>query len=160
MSGIEDNDRNINYVKVLDGYLAIGHRPKIKALKEFYIEGTTHILTLLSEREGALDIKKAAISNGLAWEWLPLANAKPPEDEMLAMIIESFSKCKQHLKGGAKIYIHCSAGIHRTGMITYAMLKYLGHSHEESKELLVRMRQLTGEGVGQDRIEWADTHFG
>ena len=157
---MERKDKHINFVGVLNGYLAIGHRPKLKVLKEFKAEGTSHILTLLSEKEGALDIRKASLSNGLIWEWLPLKNAKPPEEEILPIIRESFSLCKKYLEEGAKIYIHCSAGIHRTGMITYSMLRYFGYSDEESQALLLEMRPLTGEGVGKDRVEWANTHFG
>jgi len=153
-------DTETGYEKVLNGYLGIGHRPKLKGLKAFREQGVTHIWTLLSEKEGALDIKKASIASGLDWEWLSLANGKPPEESLLPEIINSFERCKRHLENGAKIYLHCSAGIHRTGMISYAFLRLIGKNNKESLDTLTKMRSITSEGVGIDRLEWGDLNFG
>ncbi|MGH1374118.1 MAG: protein-tyrosine phosphatase family protein [Cellvibrionaceae bacterium] len=153
-------DISIEYSSLLKGALAIGHRPKLKKLNLFQQQGTTHIWTLLSEREGALDIRKASRKAGLEWLWLPLANGKPPEDDLLPEIKTCFDECKAALEQGGFIYLHCSAGIHRTGMISYAFLRYLEFSEEEALAKLGELRTLTQEGVGDDRLAWGNENFG
>ena len=60
------------------------------------------------------------------------------------------------LQQGHKIYIHCSAGIHRTGMITYGLLRYLGKDTNEAKQLLHQLREVTAAQVGDERLNWGD----
>ena len=154
------SELNIQYVSVLNGALAIGPRPRLKKLMDYREFGTSHIWTLLSEKEGALDIKKASKKAGLEWLWLPLVNGKPPEEALFSEIIECFSECKAALQDGALIYLHCSAGIHRTGMISYALLRYLNYSESESLKKIEGMRALTHEGVGSERLQWGNVNFG
>lgn len=154
------NDLTIEYVNVLNGSMSIGHRPKLKKIRDYKDQGVTHIWTLLCEKEGALDIKKATINSGLDWLWLSLENGKPPEPEMLPEITQCFEQCRDVLNNGARIYLHCSAGIHRTGMMSYAFLRFLGFSGEAALEMLQKMRAITSEGVGEDRLEWGDVNFG
>src|SRR5688500_847837 len=105
------------WVAVAGGGLAVGHRPKLKELALLAGEGATHVLTLLSEGEGALAIGAAAEAAGLTWLWLPLPSANPKLfDE--AAIRDVVSAVKKTLKRGGRVFIHCSAGIHRTGLIT------------------------------------------
>ncbi|GAA0854174.1 protein-tyrosine phosphatase family protein [Aliiglaciecola litoralis] len=151
---------SVEFETVLNGALAIGHRPRLKNISVYKELGVTHVWTLLSEKEGALEIKSASRKAGLEWIWLPLANGKPPEEKMLPQITDSFSECKSYLNDNAKIYLHCSAGIHRTGMISYAFLRYLKISEQQAMSKLLRMRALTQGGVGHERLEWGNRHFG
>ncbi|MCW8108970.1 tyrosine-protein phosphatase [Alteromonas ponticola] len=154
------NEWDTAYVKLLNGSLGIGHRPRLKKLKDYKHIGVTHIWTLLSEKEGALDIKRATHKSGLEWVWLPLSNGKPPEEEVNTVISHCFANTKELLAEGAKIYLHCSAGIHRTGMISYAFLRFLGYSDSESFGKLNEMRALTSSGVGMERLEWGNVNYG
>lgn len=151
---------SVNYAQVCNGSMGIGHRPKLKKLNEYRECGVTHIWTLLSEKEGASDIKKAALKHGMDWLWLPLSNGKPPDPEMNPEITACFENCKQLLDNGARVYLHCSAGIHRTGMIAYAFFRFLGYSGSESIAKLSEMRALTSKGAGTHRLEWGDYTFG
>jgi protein-tyrosine phosphatase len=58
---------------------------------------------------------------------------------------------------GSKVVVHCSAGIHRTGMIGYALLRQLGMSADAAREKLPELRSVTAEGVGSDRLAWGDS---
>lgn len=58
--------------------------------------------------------------------------------------------------GGARVVVHCSAGIHRTGMFGYALLRMVGLSADEARAKLRELREVTGEGVGKDRLAWGD----
>lgn len=47
----------VDWVPINNGHLAIGHRPSTKLITDLKLQKATHILTLLSEHEGALLIK-------------------------------------------------------------------------------------------------------
>ncbi len=147
------------YINIFEGRFGLGHRPKKKALVDFQREGVTHIWTLLSEKEGALEIKHASERNGIEWIWLPLENGKPPVDDLIPTIIQCFSDTEKLLHDYAKIYLHCSAGIHRTGMIAYAFFRFLSFSKDDSIVMLENLRTVTKDGVGLDRLAWGDTYF-
>jgi protein-tyrosine phosphatase len=151
---------DIASVTIAGGKISVGHRPKLKQLNKFNQQGFTHIWTLLSATEGADEIRKASKENSLEWIWLSLANAKPPARSKLPEIISSFKSCQAALYNGAHVYLHCSAGIHRTGMIAYAFFRYLGYTSAEALTLLKKLRSLTSEGVGDERLDWGDQNFG
>ena len=52
--------------------------------------------------------------------------------------------------------VHCSAGIHRTGMFGYALLRAVGLDREASNAKLRELRAVTAEGVGDERLAWGD----
>ena len=52
--------------------------------------------------------------------------------------------------------MHCSPGIHRTGMIVYALLRYLQISKEEALQKLKLMRDITFQEVKESRLIWGD----
>lgn len=145
-----------NFVPTGSGRLALGHRPKVRALADLKSSGCTHVLTLLSEREGAKSIGAAASSAGLAWVWFPLENGDPLPAERDPDVRELFDRVERLLGEGSSVLIHCSAGIHRTGMIAYALLRHLGLSKEAALEHLRALRDLTAAGVGDARLAWGD----
>lgn len=148
----------LRWVDVAGGRLSVGPRPKIKALAEMREAGVTHLVTLLCEGEGARDLGAAARAAGLAWLWLPLRNGDPPATSEHATITAALDTWALLLASGAALYIHCAAGIHRTGMLTHALLRRTGHSPEAARDLLARLRQLTAAEAGAHRLEWGH-HF-
>src|SRR4051794_34645847 len=97
------------------GALALGPRPGRRTLPA--LRTATDVLTLLSEKEGADDIRVQVENMGLRWWSLPLLNGQPFGPEKDEPIAALFVQLKERLAGGARLYIHCAAGIHRTGMI-------------------------------------------
>ena len=147
----------VNWVEVGNGFLAIGHKPGGKisfgGLKN---EGTTALLTLLHENEGAAAIGKQTETVNIAWIWFPFSASSPHEGEAITQVYSLYNQLSDLIINGAKIYIHCSAGIHRTGMITYGFLRFLGKSSIEAFEILKSLRAVTAAQVGADRLLWAD----
>jgi hypothetical protein len=94
----------LRLVSVGGGAAALTHRPKLKALPAMRAAGVTHLVTLLSASEGAPAVGAAARAAGLA----ALSNL---------------------IAAGAHVAVHCSAGIHRTGMFGYALLRTCGLAH-------------------------------
>lgn len=137
------------------GRLIIGHRPRLRGLKAMRESGITDVLTLLSEKEGATAMGDAMISVGLKWHWLPLPNGRPPPKNRNSEILEMLHSLRGRLAEGAFLFIHCSAGIHRTGMITSALLALEGWDETGIRDGLREMRAVTAEAVGEERIKWA-----
>lgn len=146
-----------DWVKIEKGFLAIGHRPSAKLVSDLKLQNTTHLLTLLSENEGSRDIKILSDKSGIGWLWFPMQSAGFPTEDRHQELVKLFKQMNSILLDGGKIYIHCSAGIHRTGMITFAFLRFIGLSKEEAETKLAELRPTTSEGVGEDRMEWGNS---
>lgn len=149
--------QKISWVNVEKGNLAIGHRPGAKLMSDLRLYQTTHILTLLSEKEGGKKTESMAQKQGIGWLWFPMESAKPPTEARHQQLADLFANIKSILNDNGKIYIHCSAGIHRTGMISYALLRFLGYREKETIAVLAQLRDKTSEGVGEERVEWAES---
>jgi protein-tyrosine phosphatase len=146
----------VHWLSIGGGRLTVFHRPKLTLLASLKAQGCTHILTLLSEHEQAKNLGLAVSKLGLHWIWAPLPNGDPPgnarSDELRALL-KNLAKI---LAEGGSILIHCSAGIHRTGMISNALLRSLGLTADEAKAGLLTMRQITHDGVGEHRLAWGE----
>lgn len=147
----------MDWVPINKGHLAIGHRPSAKLVSDLKLQKASHILTLLSEHEGALLIKSTTVQQQMEWLWFPMESAKPPTEEQLKVLAQVFVKMNEILNNGGNVYLHCSAGIHRTGMISYAFLRFIGNEHEEVIQLLQALRTVTGDGVGEERVAWGNS---
>lgn len=144
------------WVPVGNGRLAIGHRPGLDYLAGIRLVGGSHVVTLLAESEGARDVGTAAKKQGLDWLWFPMASADPPAPAWEEELVALFDGIGDKLATGAHVYIHCSAGIHRTGMISYALLRHLGADAECATDNLANLRPVTQAQVGDARIAWAE----
>ena len=143
-------------VPIGSGALALTHRPKRTALATWKAAGVTHVVTLLGEHEGAQDIGAAATRAGLDWIWVPIANAAVPDDSETQRLLPMIDQIAGVVRQGGHVVVHCSAGVHRTGMFGYALLRRLGLSADDARAKLAELRAVTAEGVGQDRLRWGD----
>ncbi len=136
-----------NWIEIAEGtHLALGHRPKFKLISQL---GATHVATLLCEREGASEICSAVRYVGMESFWFPMPNADPKNIEP-----ESFVANARQLAGThGRIFLHCSAGIHRTGMFSYAALRLLGYEPSGAREMLARLRPITRDEVTESRLD-------
>ena len=146
----------VDWVPIGNGHLSIGHRPGVKLVKHLKLQGATTILTLLAESEGAKIVEKFARESDLSWIWFSMSSAQPPKKERYSEIEQLFNALALSLENGEKVYLHCSAGIHRTGMISYAFLRFLGLSTEEAMAKLSELRTETYHHVGDERIAWGE----
>lgn len=147
------------FVSVAGGALILTHRPKHRDVPRLPALGVTHVVTLLAEREGAREIGNAVRLAGLTWIWCPLENGQPPDTSRTAELRPVIVELAAAVAGGATILVHCSAGIHRTGMFGYALLRQLGFDPAAARAKLIELRAVTGEGVGAARLAWGDAMF-
>lgn len=139
------------------GQLAVWHRPKFRAIPYLKEAGCSHVVTLLSEKEGGQEIGKIVRSSGMEWIWLPLSGGLPPEGSAKSMLLAALSPLSEILDRGGSMLIHCSAGIHRSGMLTYALLRRRGFSELEALNMISQMRQVTATGLERVHIEWGNS---
>jgi protein-tyrosine phosphatase len=151
---------DIALVSVGGGALALTHRPKLKTLPALRALGVTHLVTLLAEREGARQIGDAAVAAGLTWIWTPLDGGDVPLEARTVELRAVLARLTSVITGGGQVVVHCSAGIHRTGMFGYALLRQLGLAAGEARAKLAELRGVTAEGVGDDRLAWGDSLAG
>jgi len=144
----------VAWFELSDGKIAVGHRPSKKKLDELKLQGVSHVLTLLTGGEGALAVKKSVKAAGLDWIWFAMEGGDPLGPERDSEAESLFKTLEGLLKNQSQIYIHCSAGIHRTGMIANALLRYLALNQDAANEALLALRQETSEGVGDHRLAW------
>lgn len=135
------------------GRLALWHRPPVRALPRLRDAGITDVVTLLCAREGAQDVGSAVEQAGMCWIWVPLENGRPPGDERTDEFRRIFQRLSDRLDEGATLLLHCSAGIHRTGMVASGLLHHRGLTGEDVLATIRAARSVTANGVGP-RIEW------
>lgn len=147
---------NINFVKVGNGRLALYHRPKHADFPTLRELGCTHIITLLKESENAQQYSDMALKHGIEWFWLPIPNGKRPSGEVHEFLLEALPKLSELLDDGRSMLLHCSAGIHRTGMVAYALLRWRGLDRMDAMLIIREARKETAEGMLEKRMRWGD----
>jgi hypothetical protein len=143
-------------VQVGGGALALTHRPRLRDVPRLPALGVTHVVTLLTEKEGAKGIGEAVRHAGPTWIWCPLDSGQPPDARRTAELQSVIDELVSLVAKGATVLVHCSAGIHRTGMFGYALLRRLGLEPTAARAKLTELRAVTGEGVGANRLAWGD----
>ena len=148
----------IIFVKVGNGRLALYHRPRIVDFSSLHEMGCTHLITLLKESEGAERYGDMAGKVGIEWFWLPIPDGKYPEGEVHEQLLDAMPRLSQLLDDGNSLLIHCSAGVHRTGMVAYALLRWRGLSSTQAMNIIHQTRKETVEGMLKKRMRWGDEH--
>jgi protein-tyrosine phosphatase len=138
------------------GRLALWHRPRLATIAQLSRSGCTRVVTLLSEREGAPAIGAAVERAGLAWSWIPLASGRPPEGRPSREARAGIAELDRQLEGGASVLLHCSAGIHRTGLVAYALFRRRGLDPDQALAAVRRLRAVTAEGLRPEHLRWGD----
>ena len=138
--------------------LTVWHKLNTKAIGQLSKDGCTHIVTLLSEKEKPENIKKVCGEKSIAWKWIPIQGAALNTlQQNIQLLSDAIKDVVPLLDTSAKILVHCSAGVHRTGTFTYALLRSKGFSPDEAKDLLYQIRPVTARGVGEDRLNFVET---
>lgn len=133
------------------GKLALGHRPGKKLRKALQAEGCTLVVSLLSASESTASVGPHRVR-------LPLDGADPPDPGRDGEVAALFSRVQAELSGGGRVFVHCSAGLHRTGMIAYAFLRHAGLSEAEAIAGITAMRALTAAELTGERKAWGERY--
>lgn len=137
--------KNANFETVLKGSIGLGGKPNAETIKILAEQKTDVVLTLLKTKEkGVQEIKEAVEINKMDWIWFPLSAS---ELSLKTEFKEKFNTLLldliRRLEAGQKIFIHCAAGVHRTGAFSNALFQKIGYSTTESKTLIRKIRPVT-----------------
>lgn len=140
--------------------LILGPRPGKKSKDSIQTQGVTDIVTLLSEREQPDTIRKIATTIGADWHHFPIDGGhidtlQQTDLTKLFRLYDGIIGARQH----PIIYLHCSAGIHRTGFIVFLLLRYRGAAPDAARTEVAALRPVTSEQVGDDRLALAEALF-
>ena len=94
--------------------------------------------------------------NGMKHWFIQIDGAKKHylyNDQVNIRIKKQVHELFDHLSRNIEVaLIHCAAGLHRSGFITYTLIRLNGLNSRESYEALARMRYVTYKEVGEWRI--------
>jgi len=118
--------------------------------------GLSHVCTLLGERETPEAIERIARELGCRWVWLPIAGGdletlqEVNAEAMITQLADAIDGTPN-----PRVYLHCSAGIHRTGFFASLLLRLQPVEIDDVPKALAVLRPVTAEQVGSDRIALA-----
>jgi hypothetical protein len=128
------------------GHLALGHKPGKRMRAEPETTGCTLVVNLLSHRESRASSNAGRLR-------FPLDGAACPSAERDPEFLLVLQRIQDELARGGRVYIHCSAGLHRTGMVAYALFRWAGLDHDASLSQIRELRELTATELTHERME-------
>lgn len=152
--------KDLVFQPVLSGGLSCLHRPTKGGIYTIRQTQCTAIITLLAESENPNEIGNVCKELGFKWTWVPLqgANKRLLESNNTSWIIrKALDSAKRMLESGEFIFVHCAAGIHRTGIFLYALLRISGFNKDDTLEKIRQIRTVTWEKCGTSRFELAES---
>ena len=153
----------IRFAAVMGSELTCWHRPKLQHLTHLEsMLGITLVATAQSERECAADVGRGCRRAGIKWIHVPLEGANRAllsAKKKLKLTLDALALLyKAMASGGERVLLHCAAGIHRTGVCAYSLLRCSGEypTRASAMTALRSMRQVTSSGVKDWRIDLAE----
>ena len=165
-SNIEDTistNTILNYfpLKNTNSKLTCYGRPNLKQLKSMIsIYKINYIVTLQHAKEKPEIIGTIAKSLGVEWYHIPLEGANGgylSKKETKQMFIKGVNFIFNELNTKTiNLFVHCAAGVHRTGVFLYSLLRLSSESTETAYEALNYIRKATYNGVGINRLDYIE----
>ena len=151
-------ERKVTFIEVNKGKLSIGPRPTLTKIDELKKLGVTTIVTLLKISEKMVDELGQKINSiEINWIWFPLSAGKLSEEKIVKEKINNlYENLIMKLSQGEIIFIHCAAGIHRTGLFTNGLLRKMNFSVEDAKSKIYQMRPVTSIEAVKKHWDWSE----
>lgn len=146
----------VRWVRVGAGRLALSNRPRLKDIPGLAKQGCQRVVTIQGHNEAPGQIERTVTAAGMAWVWVPVGHGQFPEDEADRLMRRGLRELVAAIEAGESVLVHCSAGIHRTGMMAFALLRWLGISEADALATLGELRSATREGVRAEHLAWGN----
>ncbi|KAJ9468756.1 hypothetical protein DIPPA_34648 [Diplonema papillatum] len=137
------------------GAMCLLHFPGKKQLRILSESSCDYIVTLQKDEEGAQDVKAMCQRRGFSWmqvDFWPMYHKQRVEE-----LMGHVRAVSNLIRSGKRVMVHCAAGIHRTGMFAYAVLRNLGYTPKAAVQSLKALRETTYNRVGAHRIQGVES---
>ena len=160
------NEKEFHFFQLQNGSKITCHgKPKkndIAYLKKEY--NIDVIITILSDKEGAEDIHRYTEEEGnIKWIHLPIKGANMTclkKEDTIKMILDCLLNLYEEMQNKKRIiFIHCAAGLHRTGIILYTIIRMTGETKEKALDIIKDIRMETYKYCGEKRINYAESYL-
>jgi protein-tyrosine phosphatase len=140
--------------------LAFGPRPRAgdwltDEISGWSRAGIRHVVCLLEEHEvhelGITDEARLCSDNGIVYHPFPIVDRGVPASLEDAGAL--FEKIASFVAAGQPVFVHCRAGIGRSGLVAAAILVHLGLPFESAFATLSAARRLQVPDT-QSQIDW------
>jgi Tyrosine phosphatase family len=92
----------------------------------------------------APQIEKAGLADSLKTHWIPITDGTPPQDSQVIEFLNVLAE-----PGASRIYLHCEAGIGRTGVMTACYrMAVMGWSSQDAQLEAVNFGCSTADQLG------------
>jgi protein tyrosine/serine phosphatase len=135
--------------------LVLGPRLGKKSIAGIKDAGVRTIWCLLAPREQTDALKRLATKNALDWVETPLDGGRLEVPETVDLKAVPALILALAEAGEDRVYLHCSAGLHRTGFMAALVLTLAGVEENVLPDRLRALREVTADEVGPDRIALA-----
>jgi hypothetical protein len=157
MSSKHPNSPVFYQVPGFPGRLSLWHFPAKAHLVDAAASGCNAIVTLQGVSEDPnihTIIPLTCKETGMEWiqlDWWKnyYQHAGAPGASAIVKLIDEIC---ERVRNGKSVLLHCAAGVHRTGMCVYGVLRRLGLSKEDTLEFIKQLRMTTYEHCGMQRI--------
>ncbi len=146
----------LTWIELGGGRIALSHRPKIKAIAWLSDQGCQRVLSIQGEQESPKALEDAVLTAGLSWTWINVGDGRFPVGKANKLLRQGLADLIVNLNAHESVLIHCSAGIHRTGLFAFALLRSLGLSEAEALAQIAVMRPQTRNGMRPDDTRWGN----
>lgn len=138
---------NFQFVKLpLGGALALSERPKIRELHKLKAGSCTHVISILAERgEKAGLIGKEVQQQSMTWHWIKISKITALTNKETSNFKMAVDLTILRFRENENVLVHCSAGLHRTGIFAYILLKKSGLTHHETLHFIRQMKPETAD---------------
>jgi hypothetical protein len=115
--------------------------PSRARLERWARNGVTDVVTLQRADEMASWLPSACSTLGIAWHHLPLSGRRLAGPSDMASV-EKLGDLPE-LGTDRRIVLHCAAGMHRTGLCLYLLLRRAGAASDEALAMVEQARPVT-----------------
>ena len=87
---------------------------------------------------------------GVEWLHLPIPNLRPPDEKFEIAWVDLWPRLDKEFQQGGRVFIHCYAGLGRTGTVASLILMHYGMSARDAIQAVRAVRPGSIETVGQE----------